>query len=132
MISVEATKTKDGRVPDPMAFVLRDVDLGIRDEDGMEITSAVLDDVAFVAEEPKIPPADQLVLDAVLARPDGVYTTNLAATIGKAPGSVRAALSRLGPRGLVEKRHGLWFPVTAHEAHESARSAHLFGEDSSP
>jgi hypothetical protein len=47
IIRVENTKMKDGRSPAPMAFALRDVDLGIRGDDGEEVRSAVLDDVDY-------------------------------------------------------------------------------------
>jgi len=42
IIRVENTKMKDGCPPAPMAFVLCDVDLGVLDEDGCAVTSAVL------------------------------------------------------------------------------------------
>jgi len=47
IIRVENTKMKDGRTPEPLAFELRDVDLGIRGEDGEEVRSAILDDVEY-------------------------------------------------------------------------------------
>jgi len=73
-------------------------------------------------EGPQLPASDRRVLDAITARPDGIAASTLAGTIGKAPNAVRAALSRLGERGLVEKRIDKWFSTPAHEAHESAQT----------
>lgn len=42
-VRMEATKTKDGASPQPMAFKLNEVDLGITDDEGAPVTSAVLD-----------------------------------------------------------------------------------------
>ncbi|MDX9958152.1 MAG: AAA family ATPase [Spirochaetia bacterium] len=91
-----------------------------RFSEGLFILSGEEDD------PPRIPPADKIVLEAVLARPDGVYSTTLAGTISKEPGAVRAALSRLGRQGLVEKRASLWYPVEPHHPHESAQGSTLF------
>ena len=43
VIRLEAMKTKDGEPPKPMAFRIRQVEIGMKDEDGEEVTSAVLD-----------------------------------------------------------------------------------------
>ena len=42
LVRLEATKMKDAEPPPPMAFQLRTVELGFTDEDGDEVTSAVL------------------------------------------------------------------------------------------
>ena len=47
VIRLEATKMKDAPPPDPMAFRLHTVELGIKDHDGREITSAVLDETSY-------------------------------------------------------------------------------------
>lgn len=75
---------------------------------------------------PRMGAADRLVLDAVTARPDGIAASTLSGTIGKAGNAIRAALSRLGERGLVEKRGDRWYPTPPHEAHESAQRADIF------
>lgn len=49
VIRLEATKMKDAAFPEPMAFRLRPVDIGLMDEDGVPVTSAVLD---FTSYEP--------------------------------------------------------------------------------
>ena len=76
-----------------------------------------------IDEGPHVTPGDKLILEAVQGRPDGIAASTLSGTIGKAPNAVRAALSRLGEKALVEKRDGYWYPVKAHEAHESAQCA---------
>ena len=43
IVRLEATKTKDGEFPQPLAFKIVSVELGIQDEKGEEITSAVLE-----------------------------------------------------------------------------------------
>ena len=50
IVRLEARKTKDGNPPAPKAFKLREVELGLQDEDGCEITSVVLDEIDY---EPK-------------------------------------------------------------------------------
>ncbi|MDX9973350.1 MAG: helicase RepA family protein [FCB group bacterium] len=47
VIRLEATKMKDGPHPEPMAFRLRTVDLGITDDEGESVTSAVLDSTSY-------------------------------------------------------------------------------------
>ncbi len=47
IVRLECTKMKDGPTPEPMAFKIRTVELGMRDADGEEVTSAVLDSVSF-------------------------------------------------------------------------------------
>lgn len=49
---LEALKMKDAEHPDPMAFVIRQVELPIVDDDGMPVTSAILDDADYDAPEP--------------------------------------------------------------------------------
>jgi hypothetical protein len=48
-VRVSCTKMKDFKPPAPMAFKIRTVELGINDEDGKEVTSAVLDSIDFEA-----------------------------------------------------------------------------------
>ncbi len=47
IIRLETTKMKDGSYPEPMAFRLRPVEIGIFDEDGAPVTSAVLDSTSY-------------------------------------------------------------------------------------
>lgn len=53
VIRLEAVKMKDAPPPRPMAFRLRTVELGIEDDQGEQITSAVLDSTAY--EPPEAP-----------------------------------------------------------------------------
>lgn len=46
-IRMEARKIKDGAFPEPKAFKLREVELGMQDEDGEEITSVVFQEVSY-------------------------------------------------------------------------------------
>ena len=46
-VRVTNTKMKDFKPPAPMAFKIRTVELGIIDEDGEEVTSAILDDTEY-------------------------------------------------------------------------------------
>jgi hypothetical protein len=48
-VRVTNTKMKDFKPPAPTAFKIRTVELGIVDEDGKEVTSAVLDSIDFEA-----------------------------------------------------------------------------------
>lgn len=43
IVRMEATKMKDAPEPEPLAFRIREVELGMQDEDGQQVTSAVLD-----------------------------------------------------------------------------------------
>lgn len=43
VVRFEATKMKDGPIPEPMAFRLCSIDLGVQDEEGEAVTSAVLE-----------------------------------------------------------------------------------------
>lgn len=47
IVRVKATKMKDAGLPEPMAFEIRGVDLGLKDEDGDMVTSAVLHRVEY-------------------------------------------------------------------------------------
>lgn len=47
VIRLEASKMKDGPHPDPLAFRLRAVELGLLSEDGQPVTSAVLDPTSY-------------------------------------------------------------------------------------
>lgn len=49
VIRFEATKMKDAQPPEPLAFHLSTVELGITDDEGREVTSAVLDKTAYTA-----------------------------------------------------------------------------------
>lgn len=56
LIRVDCTKAKDIALPPPMAFSLRDVALGLLDEDGRPVVSAVLDLEEYRPEEaPHVP-----------------------------------------------------------------------------
>jgi hypothetical protein len=50
VIRVTATKIKDSGPPSPLAFKLRDVDLGIVDDKGWPVKKAVLDEIEYTAE----------------------------------------------------------------------------------
>ena len=95
-----------------------------------------------IDDAPHIPESDGAVLRVLEAHLEGIAASVLAATVGKAPNSIRASLSRLAERGLAVKRERLWYPRTAphksaqgafsaidlpglepHEAHESAQGA---------
>ncbi|GAB6147014.1 AAA family ATPase [Desulfocicer niacini] len=52
-IRVEATKMKDSAIPDPMAFKLATVELPFKDEDGEQITSAVLNNTTYEELTPR-------------------------------------------------------------------------------
>lgn len=51
-VRLEATKMKEAALPDPLAFKLRTVELGTTDDEGDEVTSAVLDPVEFEPQKP--------------------------------------------------------------------------------
>lgn len=53
---LEATKMKDGAKPDPMTFRFADVELGVQDHNGNEVTSAVLIQTAYDPAEASPPP----------------------------------------------------------------------------
>jgi len=56
LIRVTCTKAKDIQPPEPMAYCLVDIDLGLLDEDGRPVRSAVLEEEKYRAEEaPKTP-----------------------------------------------------------------------------
>ena len=50
-LRVTCTKSKDFEAPEPMQFTFRQVELGMIDEDGEEITSGILDPVDFEAKK---------------------------------------------------------------------------------
>lgn len=55
---LEATKMKDGAKPPPMTFRFADVELGVQDEHGHEVTSAVLIETCYdPAQAPATPPS---------------------------------------------------------------------------
>lgn len=47
VVRLEAVKMKDAAEPEPMAFRIRSVDLGITDDDGEPVTSAILDCTSY-------------------------------------------------------------------------------------
>jgi phage/plasmid primase-like uncharacterized protein len=47
VVRMEATKMKDGAIPEPMAFRIRSVELPLKDDEGNNVTSAVLDKTSF-------------------------------------------------------------------------------------
>jgi hypothetical protein len=47
VVRLTPLKMKEAELPDPMAFKIRTVELGFQDEDGREVTSAVLDPVDY-------------------------------------------------------------------------------------
>lgn len=52
-IRFESTKMKDAPKPAPLAFKIRAVELGMQDDDGRDVTSAVLDQTEYTAPERK-------------------------------------------------------------------------------
>ncbi len=56
VVRLENTKAKDFAPPEPLAFKIHKVELGFKDEDGEEITSAILDQVDY---EPETKPNKQ-------------------------------------------------------------------------
>lgn len=46
---LESTKMKDFKTPEPLAFIIRSVELSITEEDGTPVTSAVLEDAEYDA-----------------------------------------------------------------------------------
>lgn len=54
---LEATKMKDGNKPPPMTFRFADVELGVKDAHGHEVTSAVLIQTHYTPEDNTPPPA---------------------------------------------------------------------------
>lgn len=61
VIQFSATKTRDGNDPDPICFELRPVELGINDQRGNPVTSAVLERTDKpLPDEPEKPPAPRL------------------------------------------------------------------------
>ncbi len=50
-VRLEATKMKDAEIPDPMAFTITSVEIGMIDEDGETVTSAVLDSTEYQVPE---------------------------------------------------------------------------------
>lgn len=50
-VRCEATKMKDAEIPEPMAFTIVSVEIGMIDEDGEPVTSAVLDSTDYKAPE---------------------------------------------------------------------------------
>ena len=51
IVRVKTTKMKDAGLPDPMAFEIRGVDLGLKDVDGDPVTSAVLHRIEYTKPE---------------------------------------------------------------------------------
>jgi len=51
VVRCEATKMKDAEIPEPMAFTIVSVEIGMLDEDGEPVTSAVLDSTDYKAPE---------------------------------------------------------------------------------
>lgn len=56
-VVMECTKMKDAPRPDPMAFEIRTVELGVYDEDGEPVTSAILDRVDYAGPSSPAPKA---------------------------------------------------------------------------
>ncbi len=106
---VQATKTKDGTPPPPLAFLLDDVDLGLRDEEGEPVRSAVLRRTDPPVDSKSDRAADAEVLRALeAAGPLGVPAPRLAEQLGRGAGPVRGSLSRLKASHLAEKVGGSW------------------------
>ncbi|MEQ8860124.1 MAG: helicase RepA family protein [Pseudomonadales bacterium] len=47
VVRLESTKMKDGPMPEPMAFRIRTVELGITDDEGEPVTAAILDSTSY-------------------------------------------------------------------------------------
>jgi len=54
IVTVECTRMKDGPMPDAFAYDLRTVELGFQNEDGSEVTSAVLVPCGVPEAAPKV------------------------------------------------------------------------------
>lgn len=54
IVTVECTRMKDGPIPDPFAFTFQTVELGFKNEDGSEATSAVLHPTGVPEASPKV------------------------------------------------------------------------------
>lgn len=52
MVTLECSKMKDAKHPEGKSFKMREVDLGIVDDDGDKVTSLVLDRIDYVASPP--------------------------------------------------------------------------------
>lgn len=122
-IRLRPTKTRDGRSPAPMSFVLRDVYLGIQDEEGLPVYSAVLDRVEEGPDEgqPQPTPADRAILEALEQGP--ATASELASRLGRKAESIRASTSRLKKSNppLLSKEGERW--TLPHRAHRSAQCA---------
>ncbi len=55
VVRMTNTKMKDFEPPAPMAFKIRSVELGIKDEEGQEITGGILDPIGYQAPVKKTP-----------------------------------------------------------------------------
>lgn len=93
VIRMEATKMKDAEHPEPMAFRISSVELGLEDHEGRPVTSAVLDATSYEPAKPK-PKArgkrQQEMLSA-LERLEQQHRANLEAD-GRDPNAARVSL----------------------------------------
>lgn len=107
LLVFSATKMKDAAFPKPIVFKLRSVELpGLRDEDGLPVTSAVLDEVQV---EPVANPTELLearVLRALSSEPSSV--TALRAVLGCNKAKLVAALASLEGRGEARRTPKGW------------------------
>ena len=102
LIRLECLKSKETERPGSLAFRLRSVDLGIVDEHGRPVLSAVVEPEAYqpesgAADAPGsgLAPADKRLLTLLMDNKGGLTAVQLATMTGQTEGAVRAGLSRL-------------------------------------
>jgi hypothetical protein len=77
LIRFTCTKNKEAELPDPMAFKLAGIDLGINDEDGKPVYSAVLSETDYVddpGQRKSCPGKNQALAVELLQKALGEYT----------------------------------------------------------
>jgi len=94
IVRLEPKKTKDGNPPPPRAFRISEVELGLKDDEGQEVTSIVLDETSYEprAEGGKAGKGAQQTV--MLTALDALYAQHCAnlETDGRDPGQARVSL----------------------------------------
>ena len=114
-------KMKDGKNPAPIAYSLRDVGLGVFDDEGVELTSA-----AIVQKEgysplnakdtAMTPDAIRLLSTLTENYPNGTTPLILSGVLARTSGAIRQSLLRLEHAGKVERcGRGLYRPMKEKE-----------------
>ncbi|MDN3518319.1 helicase RepA family protein [Aquisalimonas lutea] len=93
VVRLEATKMKDAPEPEPWAFRIRSVELGFQDEDGHEVTSAVLDSTDYTPPQHGQPARgkNQRIALALLERLEAEHRANVEAD-GRDPDTARVSV----------------------------------------